>query len=75
MLGVDRDQGQLVAAFDQRHPVVMEAIAQLIQLARQANIPCSICSQAPALYPELIDSLVRWGITSISVELDAVERT
>lgn len=75
LLGVDRDQGQLAAAFDERHPVVMQAIAQIIQQARQANIPCSICGQAPVLYPELIDSLVEWGITSISVEPDAVERT
>ena len=75
LLGVDRNQGQMAAAFDERHPVVMQAIAQIIQLASQANIPCSICGQAPALYPELIDSLVQLGITSISVELDAVERT
>jgi len=75
LLGVDRDQGALAAAFDERHPVVTQAIAQIIQLARQANIPCSICGQAPALYPELIDLLVRWGITSISVEPEAVERT
>lgn len=75
LLGVDRDQGDLAAAFDEKHPVVTQAIAQIIQLARQANIPCSICGQAPALYPELIDSLVRWGITSISVEPEAVERT
>ncbi len=75
LLGVDRDRGELAAAFDERHPVVMQAIAQIIQMAKQARIPCSICGQAPALYPELIDSLVGWGITSISVEPDAVERT
>jgi len=72
LLGVDRDQGQLAAVFDERHPAVRQAITQLIQQARQANIPCSICGQAPALYPELIDALVRWGITSISVEVDAL---
>ena len=75
LLGVDRNQGQMAAAFDERHPAVMQAIAQIIQLARQAGIPCSICGQAPALYPELIDPLVRWGITSISVEPEAVELT
>lgn len=75
LLGVDRDELQLAVAFDQRHPVVMQAIAQIIQMALQANIPCSICCQAPVRYPELIDSLVRWGITSISVEPQAVEQT
>jgi pyruvate,water dikinase len=74
LLGVDRDL-ELTTAFDARHPVVMRAIAQIILQAKQARIPCSICGQAPVLYPEIIDSLVRWGITAISVEADAVEQT
>ncbi len=75
ILGVDREQGQLAKIFDERHPAVMSAIAQLIKSANAEGIPCSICGQAPALYPEIIDQLVQWGITSISVEPDAVERT
>ncbi|HLP88739.1 MAG TPA: putative PEP-binding protein [Nostocaceae cyanobacterium] len=75
MLGVDREQGELAQRYDERHPVVMQAIAQLIQTAKAGGIPCSICGQAPALYPEIIDQLVEWGITSISVEPEAVERT
>ncbi|MGL4376519.1 MAG: hypothetical protein ACRCT1_08795, partial [Microcoleaceae cyanobacterium] len=35
---------------------------------------CSICGDAPALYPDMIESLVRWGINSISVNVDAVEK-
>ncbi|MEH1875283.1 putative PEP-binding protein [Nostoc sp.] len=75
LLGVDREQGQLGKVFNERHPAVMSAIAQLIEMAKSAGIPCSICGQAPALYPEIIDKLVEWGITSISVEPEAVERT
>ncbi len=75
LLGVDREQGQLAKAFDERHPAVMSAVAQLIHMARDAGIPCSICGQAPALYPEIIDRLIEWGITSISVEPEAVLRT
>ncbi|MBN4004838.1 putative PEP-binding protein [Nostoc sp. LPT] len=75
LLGVDREQGQLAKVFNERHPAVMGAIAQLIQMAKSVDIPCSICGQAPALYPEIIDKLVEWGITSISVEPEAVERT
>ncbi|MBD2002212.1 MULTISPECIES: putative PEP-binding protein [Cyanophyceae] len=75
LLGVDREHAQMASAFDERHPAVIQAIAQLIAGAKQAGIPCSICGQAPAQYPELIDQLVQWGITSISVEPDAVERT
>jgi len=75
LLGVDRDQAVLTKSFDERHPVVMGAISRLIEMAKQAGIPCSICGQAPALYPEIIKKLVEWGITSISVEPEALERT
>ena len=75
LLGVDREQGELASSFDERHPAVMRAVAQLIQMAKSAGIPCSICGQAPALYPEIIQQLVEWGITSISVEPEAVSRT
>jgi pyruvate,water dikinase len=75
LLGVDRELGELASSFDERHPAVMRAVAQLISMAKSAGIPCSICGQAPALYPEIIDKLVEWGITSISVEPEAVSRT
>lgn len=75
LLGVDRDQQTTARAFNERHPAVLRAIAQLIELAHQAGIPCSICGQAPVHYPDLIEHLVRWGITSISVDAEAVEST
>jgi pyruvate,water dikinase len=75
LLGVDREKGQLAPRLDERHPAVMGAIAQLIKMAKDGGIPCSICGQAPALYPEIIDQLVEWGITSISVEPEALART
>ena len=53
----------------------MAAISRLIAMAKEAGIPCSICGQAPALYPEMIEKLVEWGITSISVEPEALQRT
>jgi pyruvate, water dikinase len=74
LLGVDRDDGQMALAFNEHHPAVMAAIEQLIRTARQLGIPCSICGQAPAQYPEIIPDLVRWGITSISVSPEAVGR-
>lgn len=75
LLGVDRELQQLRYTLDERNPAVMRAIRQLIETARSYKIPCSICGQAPTLYPEIIDELVQWGITSISVEPEAVLRT
>ncbi|MDY7016147.1 MAG: putative PEP-binding protein, partial [Cyanobacteriota bacterium] len=75
LLGVDREQAEFGQFFDERHPAILNAIAQLIEQARLAGIPCSICGQAPVLYPQLIDRLVEWGITAISVEPRAVQQT
>jgi pyruvate,water dikinase len=75
LLAVDREQAMSSDKLNARHPAMLAAIEQLIRLARDAGIPSSICGQAPVQYPELIDRLVRWGITSISVEPEAVERT
>ncbi|MGD1715103.1 putative PEP-binding protein [Dapis sp. BLCC M172] len=75
LLGIDREKAEIKNAFDARHPAVMRAINQLISQAKTAGIPCSICGDAPALYPEIIDDLIRWGITSISVNVNAVEQT
>ncbi|MCX8125940.1 MAG: hypothetical protein N3E40_02175, partial [Dehalococcoidia bacterium] len=36
---------------------------------------CSICGQAPSVYPELTEKLVQWGITSVSVSPDMIDQT
>ena len=75
LLAIDRDQGNLGTRLDGRHPAVLRAVKQLIEMAKTAGIPCSICGQATVQHPELIDLLVQWGITSISVDGSDVERT
>ncbi len=75
LFNLDRNLPQTGAAIDERHPAVKRAIAQLIRQAQENHIPCSICGEAPVRYPELIPDLIRWGITSISVALEAVETT
>ncbi len=76
LLGVDREQAQFSdRGLNANHPAVHKAIANLIKTANEGGIECSICGQAPVEYPSLIDLLIQWGITTISVEPDAVNRT
>ncbi|PSO50722.1 MAG: pyruvate kinase [Cyanobacteria bacterium SW_9_44_58] len=72
LLGVDREQGEFRDHYNERHPAVLAALKALIETAREQGIPCSICGQGVVLYPELVDQLVRWGITTISVEESAI---
>ncbi len=77
VLGVDRDSGLLarMGYFDERDPAVLRAIKMIIDAAHKNGITASICGQAPSVYPELVEFLVRNGIDSISVNPDAVVRT
>ena len=75
MLGIDREQIDITTNLNAKHPVMLKVIQQLIEMAIEEGIPCSICGQAPVQYPDLIDKLVSWGITSISVEPEAVQKT
>jgi pyruvate, water dikinase len=73
LLGVDREHPDMAIAFNQHHPVVLRAIQHLITGAHQAGIPCTLCGQAPSQYPDLVESLVAWGITAISVDAADVD--
>lgn len=77
VLGVDRDSSKLgkMGYFEERNEAVLRAIAQLIKGAHSKGITISICGQAPSVYPEFTEFLVRHGIDSISVNPDVVIKT
>ncbi|MDJ0634970.1 MAG: PEP/pyruvate-binding domain-containing protein [Xenococcaceae cyanobacterium MO_188.B29] len=76
LLGVDREQEHFNRqGFNANHPAMLKALEQLLSCAKAEGIPCSICGQAPVQYPTLIDKLIQWEITSISVETQAVMQT
>ena len=81
-LGTDRDSAILpkidTRYFDERDPAVRTAIAMLIDKAHNSPYgyrTVSICGQAPSVYPEFTEFLVRQGIDSVSVNPDVVART
>ena len=58
--------------FDERNEAVKRAIKSLIRVAHKNNVRVSICGQAPSVYPDYLEFLVRMGANSISVNPDAV---
>jgi pyruvate,water dikinase len=75
ILGIDRDNPKLAPEFDERNEAVLIALERLITVSAKKGVTASICGQAPSVYPELTEKLVKWGITSVSVSPDMIDET
>lgn len=74
-LGTDRDNENVAKAYDELNPAVLWSLERLITTAVKRGITSSICGQAPSIYPELVEKLVKWGITSVSIAPDRINAT
>ena len=72
--GTDRDNSEVARSFNETAPEVLWSIKRVIKKCLKNNVKVSICGQAPSEYEDLVRQLVRWGITSISVNPDAINR-
>ncbi len=74
-LGVDRDNEKIVKNYNELDPAVMWLLEKIVKTCAKNKITCSICGQAPSNYPELTQQLVNWGITSVSIAPDVIDKT
>lgn len=75
IMGLDRDNEDLAKIFDERHPAVLWALEKTVKTCLKNKVTCSICGQAPSVYPDLVENLISWGITSVSINPDRIEQT
>jgi pyruvate, water dikinase len=74
-LGVDRDNEHVAPEYDERNEALLWSFEKIIRTCRHYQVTCSMCGQAPSDFPDLTEKLVEWGITSVSVNPDVVNKT
>lgn len=74
-LGVDRDNETVASEYNERDEALLWSFEKIIKTCRQYDVTCSICGQAPSDFPDLTEKLVKWGITSVSVNADVIDKT
>jgi pyruvate,water dikinase len=74
-LGIDRDNEKVADAYSEMNEAVLRSLEKLVTTCKKRKVTCSICGQAPSVFPELVEKLVEWGVTSVSVSPDALDKT
>jgi pyruvate,water dikinase len=72
--GTDRDNAEVSKVFDEKSPAIYWSLKRVIKHCNKHGVSSSICGQAPSVFDDLVQKLVKMGITSISVNPDAVNR-
>lgn len=75
MLGTDRDNTEVAQEFNEMSPSVLWALERVVKKCGDLGVTCSICGQAASTHEDLVKKLVSWGITSVSINPDTIDRT
>ncbi|EHQ35090.1 phosphoenolpyruvate synthase [Methanoplanus limicola] len=72
-LAIDRNNQNVADMYMPKHPAVLKIIKYAIDRCRRGGVECSICGQAGS-DPDMVKWLVETGITSVSANIDAVQK-
>lgn len=72
-LAVDRNNENVAKLYSEFHPAVGKLIEMSIKAARARGVQTSICGQAGS-NPKFVEKLIKWGITSVSANIDALAK-
>ncbi|MEM2772422.1 MAG: phosphoenolpyruvate synthase [Candidatus Pacearchaeota archaeon] len=72
-LGIDRNNEIIAKIFDETNPAMLKEIEHVIEICKKYKVETSICGQA-ASNEKMVEFLIKKGIDSLSVNIDAIER-
>ncbi len=77
-LGIDRNNEKLIPLYEEiggeMHPAMRAEFEHVIKTCSEYGVQTSICGEAPSNRQDIVEFLVGCGITSLSVNMDAIEK-
>lgn len=72
VLGIDRNNERLAKLSSEFHPAVLRCMKKVINICHSYEIETSICGESGS-DPEMVKILMKYGIKSISCNIDAID--
>ncbi|TAL47895.1 phosphoenolpyruvate synthase [archaeon] len=73
-LAIDRNNERISQLFSEMHPAMKKLFSYVIKVCKKYGVETSICGEGPSNNPKLVEFLIREGIDSLSVEVDALDK-
>ena len=73
-LGLDRNNERLIKLFDEMHPAMRFQFKHVISACNKYGVTSSICGELPSNREDAVRFLMDVGISSVSVNIDAIEK-
>ena len=73
-LGIDRNNERLIKLFNEMHPSMQFLFKHVIDTCKKYNVETSICGELPSNRRDAVEFLVKTGIDSLSVNIDAIDK-
>ena len=73
-LGLDRNNERLITIFDEMHPSMQFQFKHVIETCKKYKVESSICGELPSNRRDAVEFLIKTGIDSLSVNIDALEK-
>jgi pyruvate,water dikinase len=73
-LGLDRNNERMIKLFDEMHPAIRFQFRHVISICKKYGVKTSICGELPSNREDAVRFLVSLGISSVSVNIDAIDK-
>lgn len=74
-LGIDPNNTEVTREFTEENEAVLWSLERIIKTAHKYKIPTSFFEEKPLLLTKILEQLVTWGITSVTVSPEAISQT